>query len=268
MKSTLIYIVFVLLSVKTFCFVQDAEEGEYPFAVSLLVRDEATGEQISYCTGSIIHEKFILTSANCISSHYSIENTSVYVGSIEEPGNGSTVLAEKMILFNQWSINNPDVFNIGLIKLRKRLVFGPVIQSIGLNLLPVPGGVYPLTAVGWSLDVNQITESNTESDMQIYRLKAVNVTSVDWLNCRQKLNGFINRFRLGDICVNQSLNSLCNWNSGSPLIFRGKVAGVLSKRPTDCTEESPVVWTGVVPFVGWIKGQIFIETLLDRIFGK
>ena len=93
--------------------IRTPNEHEYPFLVSLGYVSYVQGEQENhFCTGSLISERHVVTSAHCV-ANVPPWNIQVHVGSVDlRAGRKYSVSSWKM--FSQWARENRQIFNYNI----------------------------------------------------------------------------------------------------------------------------------------------------------
>ncbi|CAG0904071.1 unnamed protein product, partial [Darwinula stevensoni] len=111
---------------------QDATSAEAPFMAYLEVNRSDGFTQT--CSGCIISDEYILTSARCITSYYwdPADNGTVWVGSGDRTA-GTPFLADALVPhpdYDPYGRYSPQADNLALVHLSTPLTFGPGIQPI------------------------------------------------------------------------------------------------------------------------------------------
>lgn len=79
-----------------------AEEGKYPFVVSIVQKnDQLYEEQLHFCTGVLIEKKFVLTAAHCLNGKF-LYGIQLIMGSVDLR-EGRKYDARMSITYNQWA---------------------------------------------------------------------------------------------------------------------------------------------------------------------
>lgn len=123
---------------------EDAEEGQFPYQVSL--RQKMMNNH--FCGGSIISSRFLLTAAHCADGALgSPQNVYAVVGTLYRTKGGITVELEKITQHSGW--NRGQLKNdIALIRTAQKIVFSDTVQPIALPKQNVGGDASTLLS-GW-----------------------------------------------------------------------------------------------------------------------
>lgn len=238
---------------------EDAEEGAYPYMVSLQTRINENPNQ-HFCGGSILNEHFVLTASHCLDPRIPFDGMTIYAGAVELSGKGVRYALEKKFLHELWDINFPLIHDIGLVKTVKPIVWTDRVKPIELYTDPLPGGVNPIIATGWGRIVGGVPGEEIEKELPDH-MQVVSLTSVDWTVCKELLPEFESGFHVGQICaINGNRNrAVCNADSGGPITYKGKVLGALSWGIAGCSGEFPDNWASVPYYAEWIRTKIAVE---------
>ncbi|XP_055612077.1 chymotrypsin-2-like [Uranotaenia lowii] len=215
----------------------DAKPGEAPFQVSLLIDNK------HQCAGSIINEHWILTAAHCIECKDE-SSMSILAGTNSlSSGDGRRYQVNRYVVHSM--NNNPFRHNdIGLIRLKESLEFGELVKPIEVYPDAIPEGS-PVTLSGWGLTGND--EQEASDWLQILDLA---VFSFD--ECFKFHDDIFD----GHMCTfTQYGEGSCMGDSGGPLTFEGKLAGIVSYG-IPCARGYPDVFTRVSFYQDWIKETI------------
>ncbi|XP_044739801.1 uncharacterized protein LOC123301132 [Chrysoperla carnea] len=192
---------------------KDIDEKPHPYLVSLLDYDELEESYENFCTGVIIHEKWVLTTADCFDNENKnrVSFMRIKIGSPNPNINVDELLEiSKFIRHPLYKIEDKDMkFNVALIKLKESL---PSLQSEQKAFLPSNDfdvKSFKGQIIGWHIEnsINDI-EDNTE-----YSLATANVTNGDQEECKKY---FPNQAE-STICVVRT-DKTCNFDTSSPLI--------------------------------------------------
>ncbi|XP_055605015.1 chymotrypsin-1-like [Uranotaenia lowii] len=196
----------------------DAKPGEAPFQISLFLGDRFQ------CGGSIINEHWILTAAHCI--EYEDESRmSILAGTNSlSNGEGRRYQVDRHVAHPKY--DSPWKHNdIGLIRLKEALEFGELVEPIEINREAIPEGS-PVKLSGWGLTDSQAAD--VPDALQI-------------LDLLVSSEGECTVAHEGD--------------SGGPLTFEGKLAGIVSFG-APCAIGYPDVFTRVSFYQDWIEETI------------
>ncbi|KAJ2840907.1 hypothetical protein FBU31_000048 [Coemansia sp. 'formosensis'] len=218
----------------------DAEQGQYPFAVFLMIRE---GDETAFCGGSIISNRWILTAGHCIvdmesngnSLNVSIPITKAHVktlGTARSSKSKYPLAKAKNIRVGVGNVYNaksapyqvskvhvhPDLNldyfdnDIALLKLKKKLKFSTNVQPIRIDTENVDDGL-TVTGVGWGK-----TSLDSQSTADV--LQAVDLRTGNNALCKNIRDQFDSN-NGNYICVTTpDGRDTCSGDSGGPLLRR------------------------------------------------
>jgi secreted trypsin-like serine protease len=189
--------------------------GEFPFAVNLHYRNS------SFCGGTLISDRWILTAAHCIvdttssfkagkNQQYATGNISVNIGNLR---NSTTkpVSIKRVIPHPEYHYAK-NINDIGLIELQKPVTLSETIQPVKILLNSSHlASDQNYTVIGWGRN-----EKNQKSSY----LQQVDIPAADDLVCGK---AWIDYFKYRDqvICAGNELGKdSCRGDSGGPLLVR------------------------------------------------
>ncbi|XP_070141498.1 serine protease grass-like [Drosophila kikkawai] len=202
------------------------------------------------CDGSLIHKRFVLTAAHCISSFVdlSVRLGKHYTASRAE---SSTVYNVTLAIRNRLYSKAEHVHDIGLLRLDREVVFNAYIRPVCVikNRRRVPH-VNTYTTTGWDR-----TENSRISSV----LKVVQLTEVDPNACTEYSR---RRLNFGQFCASNSTGDTCSGDSGGPLVqivnvdgtWRYVQFGIVSYGMQRCM--GPGVYVRVHSYVDWILDKM------------
>lgn len=137
---------------------QQAAVGQFPFQVAFQqsFRFENFTESIHFCTGSILNENWILTSATCVYEDSengvgdsALVNVSLVIGGQQSLNTGAVYEIDQIVLHPQFE-GEPSFFehNIALVKTTLPIEFNAQIQPIELSANDVNENVVAQVS-GW-----------------------------------------------------------------------------------------------------------------------
>ncbi|KAJ8711149.1 hypothetical protein PYW07_008391 [Mythimna separata] len=216
----------------------DISIEQAPFMVSI----RAYGV-VHWCAGSIIHERFILTTAQCAQFNNQYR---VLVGSDQLYGGGKLYDVEKNIIHEKYSYETGD-YDLGLMKLNESLTFGPTVSKVFLsghgNRVKVEVGTM-LNITGWGF-------ADLENDFSnVLQQATVPVIASDL--CVRYYHNFQLTLRM--LCTDATEKDPCLGDEGGPLTWNNIQIGIITRR-TGCGEY-PTVYTHLKTVNRWIRKTI------------
>lgn len=108
---------------------EDAEEGQFPYQVSLRRRGIIDGH---FCGGSIVSSRFVLTAAHCTQQQNSRpRNVIVVVGALDRFEGGTPMDVEQIINHPKYNPSQ-NLHDISLIFTKEAIEFSKLVQPIAL----------------------------------------------------------------------------------------------------------------------------------------
>ncbi|XP_011049991.1 PREDICTED: serine protease 53-like [Acromyrmex echinatior] len=219
---------------------RNASTGQYPYQVSLKTQNGS-----HFCGGAIIHEKFVITAAHCLSGK-SPDDIFIDVGSIYLSNPESRYLAYKLIIHPDYNKTNMMIINdIGLINIKNKISFTNNTKLINLISYDRNFEDLRLNLTGWG---------KLKADGLIpEQLQQVVVYGFSQKECPEKNSNFTDRY----ICTLNAVNQgACNGDSGSALTYEGDLVGILSYGTQPCASGYPDIFTRVYYYRNWINETI------------
>ncbi|KAJ8676142.1 hypothetical protein QAD02_011928 [Eretmocerus hayati] len=216
-------------------------DHDYRYIVSL----HKPGTDAFSCAGTILTPKLILTAAHCIKNKTS-RPTHIRVSNVN--GLHKTIVKIEDYILHE-SFNATGLINdIGLLLLRDPIPNSKCVQRAPKNSTLESGTT--VVAYGWG----KTAENGTISK---------NLISVE-LPISDRPNCFITHDK-SRICVETNKGaSLCEGDSGGPLMWKNYQIGIISANVVSCTSGRPSRSTSVPAFVEWIDEKI---RLYDKVNG-
>ncbi|XP_014605335.1 PREDICTED: trypsin-1-like [Polistes canadensis] len=220
---------------------EDAVIEEYPFAVSLQNNVTIFGHDVEhFCGGSIISDTWIITSAQCALS-INVREFHIRAGSTYYYKNGMTYNVEKIVVHPAFNYHNYD-FDVGLIKLKRKIVFDKLKQPIKLpeKDQQIKDGV-EITIVGWGTTQNLAPMSEN--------LQKTNILKISNEKCTVTYG-----YQLTDrmFCIISDDSKPCVGDSGSSAVINNTLIGVASWSGA-CEFSYPTAYTNLSKMIDWIK---------------
>lgn len=229
---------------------QDAFEGEFPWQVSLHIKNTA-----HVCGGSIINERWIVTAAHCVQDDVKIKYSQpgtweVFLGlhSQKDKLTATKRLLKQVIphpYYNAYTYDN----DIALMEMESPVTFSDTIRPV---CLPTATDTFPAgTSVfisGWG--------ATREGGSGATVLQKAEVRIINSTVCNQLMGGQITS-RMTCAGVLSGGVDACQGDSGGPLSFpSGKrmfLAGVVSWGDGCARRNKPGIYSNVPKFRAWIK---------------
>ncbi|XP_063243714.1 trypsin-1-like [Bacillus rossius redtenbacheri] len=194
----------------------EAQIQQYPYLVSL---DQALGgSELHYCTGAVIGDLWVLTSARCTTSEQA--SSLVVRAGGGSPGQGARHEAALVLTHPSYTSVDEPQNDIGLIKVKTPFSYSASLQAAKLpsaNSSLAAGAVS--TVVGWG---------RQGSGGQALVPRAVTASLVSNQECsRDFQQGLITD---GNICADslRASGKVAEADSGSPVVVAGTLVGVVS----------------------------------------
>ncbi|XP_055384116.1 chymotrypsin-1-like [Condylostylus longicornis] len=221
----------------------DAEEGEFPYIVSLR---SSFGSHS--CGGSILNNQWILTAAHCVGAGANGITIQYGVTKIDSSGPNVSKVS-KVITHEKYSPSDNYRNDIALLKLTEPIQFNDKVQPVKLPTQnqEFPHGTSSLL-VGWGLD---------KSGGSIQKiLQKVDLIVFSDAECTSRHGG---RTDSSQICggVPEGWKGQCNGDSGGPMSVNGVQVGIVSWSVKPCTVPPyPGVYTKLSHFIDWVNEKI------------
>nr|XP_034195529.1 trypsin 5G1-like [Osmia lignaria] len=214
---------------------------EYPFAVSLQNNGTFFGHEVEhFCGGSIIGEKWIITSAQC-ALRIRVKGFHVRAGTSYYYENGEIFRVKSVTIHPAFNENIYD-YDVGLIELADSIKYDNMKQSIKLpqSHSMIEDGVQ-VQVLGWGASrlLGPVSEELLRSTMQ----------KINNENCQQASGGDILTNRM--FCALSNGAGPCVGDSGSPLIFENMLFGITSWSRS-CSSKYPTAFTATSEVKDWI----------------
>ncbi|XP_011143095.1 chymotrypsin-2-like [Harpegnathos saltator] len=183
---------------------RDVDIVEHPYIVSIQYSNKHK------CGGVILDEYNIITSAQCVPRYEHAWNVMNIIAIVT----GTHTLKSSGHRFHvkETFSQNYTPTAIGMIKLSMPIKFGTTMRSINLSSTKVPPGA-TLQMVGW-------IESEGE-----HNLKKVTLRAIECQSTHEE------HFSDHEFCTVSESDDICKSDSGSALIYEGKLAGLSTRVP-------------------------------------
>lgn len=216
---------------------------EFPYVVALEIWYQHN------CGGAIISPYYVITAAHCLKYSNDPFNYQVRAGSSFRQQGGTVHQVRKINFHPQYQYPKNDV---ALLRLMNVIKFdGKTISSISMFKFgeeSQPGSTASVAGWGW------VKEGGPTSN----QLMSIKLSIVDKKACNDSyINGssFIPK---GAICASGSHQSVCDGDSGSPLVVNGKLAGITAfmHNKNGCRSwPQPIGFTEVASVRKWIDNN-------------
>ncbi|CAJ1064970.1 ST14 transmembrane serine protease matriptase a [Xyrichtys novacula] len=230
---------------------QDTEEGEFPWQVSLHIKNYG-----HVCGASIISPRWLVTAAHCVQddgkTRYSQPGTwEVYLGLHMQRKIGSAVVKRnlKQVIshpnYNAYTFDN----DIALMELDSPITYSDYIRPI---CLPSPQHDFPTGNTVWITGWGATREGGFAATV----LQKAQVRIINRSTCNELMDGQITSRMLCAGVLSGGVDA-CQGDSGGPLSSpsgnRMFLAGVVSWGDGCARRNKPGIYTTVTKYRGWIK---------------
>lgn len=243
---------------------KDAEEGEYPFMVALIIKGRPV-KSSQFCGGSLVKANWVLTAAHCVQiwggGTVNPNRIEAFIGGhrLSDETKGQRVGVVKIIKHEDYNDDTLDN-DIALIKLAKSV--NEELVSLGAPEFNNAGTLS--TVIGWG-NVRSTDEGGFENPEV---LQEVNVPVVSQNACQAGLDEVVPPsydVNLTDnmICAGfpQGGKDACQGDSGGPMIVKNANSnyvqnGIVSWGIGCAKPKAFGVYTRVSNYVSWINNQL------------
>ncbi|XP_035535278.1 ST14 transmembrane serine protease matriptase a isoform X2 [Morone saxatilis] len=230
---------------------QDAEQGEFPWQVSLHVKTFG-----HVCGATIISPRWLVTAAHCVQDDGKIKFSQpgtweAYLGLHTQGGIASVVAKRnlKQIIphpnYNAYTFDN----DIALMELDSPVTYSDYIRPI---CLPSPQHDFPTGSTVWITGWGATREGGSAAKV----LQKAQVRIINYEVCNGLMNGQLTSRMLCAGVLSGGIDA-CQGDSGGPLSSpadsRTFLAGVVSWGDGCARRNKPGIYTTVTKFRGWIK---------------
>ncbi|XP_043277368.1 trypsin-1-like [Venturia canescens] len=221
---------------------QDAQEGEFPYQVSL-----QTMRSFHFCGGSVLNKNYVLTAAHCVHGK-SPSEIKVIAGTTDLEDPQATHYAVKITVHAEYNKHDSWVNDIALIKVDTDFHYSKTVANV---VLPIQGFSVPedsiATVTGWGR-LGQGGQSPTVLQRADILIASQQYCSKVYSN--SGLNIYSTHICARDPNVE---TGACNGDSGGPLTVDGQLAGIVSWSRGCALTKYPTVYTRVAEYVDWIN---------------
>ncbi|XP_044060073.1 ST14 transmembrane serine protease matriptase a [Siniperca chuatsi] len=228
---------------------QDAEEGEFPWQVSLHVKSFG-----HVCGASIISPRWLVTAAHCVQddgkTRFSQPGTwEAYLGLHTQQKSAGVKKNLKQIIphpnYNAYTFDN----DIALMELESPVTYSDYIRPI---CLPSPQHDFPVGSTVWITGWGATREGGFAATV----LQKAQVRIINHTVCNDLMGGQITSRMLCAGVLTGGVDA-CQGDSGGPLSSPGSsrmfLAGVVSWGDGCARRNKPGIYTTVTKYRGWVK---------------
>ncbi|XP_054165822.1 serine protease 27-like [Oppia nitens] len=234
----------------------ESHPGQWPWLVAL----HGGPEEVFFCGGVLISERWVLTAAHCIGNQTDVSGWTVNLGITRRTASPFSVRKRKVLSLIKHPGFNPSAnmysSDIALILLDSSVDFDEFLRPICLPPSPttrIPTGTR-CTVIGWGKTIH-----DDDADY-LSAIHEVEVPIVDHNRCAEW-------YARQDVYIPQTMlcagyesgrKDACQGDSGGPLLCRNEhhnwfVAGVVSWGINCAQPELPGIYTNVPMFLDWIQ---------------
>lgn len=231
--------------------IKGVEAEDYPYVVHLKI----LGNNI-FCVGIIVTTTYVLTSADCVKKYAEskVFNFTVSAGVDFTNAYKSVRRVKEITIHPEYAADkhNNAKNNLALLKIGFPLKAGSTIDTVELpsEYERVPDGA-EAKYIKW---VNDPKTGNLHK-----RMRAFDATFYSTKECNVLLAGK-RKLTEQQVCVvkKESTAGPCLWDSGSPLLVKNRLVGILTDNPNtmkecDTSTDKPIVYASIASHAKWIK---------------
>ncbi|GJQ80475.1 hypothetical protein Trydic_g12372 [Trypoxylus dichotomus] len=219
----------------------DAADGAYPFMVSLRIADNK-----HFCGGSIITERWILTSGHCVLGRNAAD-VMVVVGTNKLNSGGIFTQSCEIVIHPNFNDTEHLSNDIAMVLLRSPLRYNTLIAPAILSYDPTESTINT-TMIGWGRTRRRGHYANRLQEFSTQTLRRI----------------FCNLYDLGTITPQQICakyqrgKAFCEGDVGGPLLQTNtkEQVGIASYHHKNGCGVKPDVYTRVASYTGWIQETI------------
>lgn len=232
----------------------------YPYMVGLMA---AQSPNAQFCGGTLIAPQWVMTAAHCYAPEEGADPAFIRIGTEDRLGVGQYVPVVGHIIHPNW---DPNYLGNDIMLLRLAHAPSPATPAVRATAIDDPPAGNMATLIGWGLT----TPGDDAVSSRILKLATLDV--IDQAQCEEDwaaLEGvdFVSGNQLCAIHYDAGggARQACNGDSGGPLLFAGKVVGIVSFGSAGCWDDAPNVFTRVSAYNTWIDGarQKLLSPLTD-----
>jgi len=226
----------------------DEYTSTYPFMVGVMAAQDPSAQ---FCGGTLIAPLWVMTAAHCYEPEDGANPAFIRIGTEDRLGVGEYVPVAGHIVHPDW---DPNFLGNDIMLLKLAYAPSPATPAVRATAVDDPVGGDLATLIGWGVTM-------PEGEFSSRILKGATLDVIDQTTCESDwatLEGvdFVTDKQLCAIHYDTGAGArqACNGDSGGPLLFGGKVVGVVSFGYVGCFDDAPNVFTRVSAYSDWIDG--------------
>lgn len=221
----------------------------YPFMVGLMAAQDPNAQ---FCGGTLIAPQWVMTAAHCYAPEEGANPAFIRIGSEDRLGVGQYVPVTGHIINPDW---DPDFLSNDIMLLKLAYAPSPATPAVRAAVSDDPVAGDLATLIGWGVTM----PGDGGFSSRILKLATLDV--IDQTECEATwaaLEG-VDFVSGNQICAihydtGGGARQACNGDSGGPLLYAGKVVGIVSFGYLGCWDDAPNVFTRVSAYNAWIDG--------------
>ncbi|XP_023311931.1 brachyurin-like isoform X2 [Anoplophora glabripennis] len=226
----------------------EARDGQFPYQAAIYIdSSEAVElETDAFCSGSLISENYILTSARCLSK---AEKVTVVLGGprLDELEPNQVKVESSEFIIPEGYKSGAYEWDLGLIKLSEPVELADNIQPVKLAEGDDNYAGDVATVAGWgaTYQAQYILEPV---------LRWIESVIISYRECIKDNSPYKQIVVEGsNFCQLTGAKSACHGDAGAPLTLDDVQIGLVVLTPYNCFRGHPVLYTRVATYIDWIK---------------
>lgn len=222
-----------------------ADEGQFPYQVSVISTNTTTKAQRHICGGSILNSRWVLTARHCAKNASRI--TGIRVGSIKW-AEGDFYEVQEIVLVRKYISGGKN--DIALLKIKESFRFNDHVKPVPIRSSFVGGGEN-VTVSGWGR-----LQANDTSPSEYLQFVTYETMTND--ECSREREPFSYLAKYSAVLCTKSLagERTCRGDSGGPLVLNGELVGIVSFGQRGCPLGLPNGFIRVAHYLEWINDHI------------